>query len=60
MAFVKQCDRCKKIYKNITCECKLYDVEPDVRIILDKGEGKTYDLCPECVEKVIKFVEDEE
>lgn len=60
MAFVKQCDRCKRIYKDITCECKFYDVEPDVRIISDKGEGKTYDLCPECVKKVIELVEGKE
>lgn len=54
MACAKKCDRCGKLYEELSCV-------PDIRVIEYKhpyGDYR-YDFCPECQKKLEEFLKGE-
>lgn len=51
----KKCDRCKRYYDKQDCShhINVYNLE------WRGGCGESFDLCPECMKKLVKWLKDE-
>lgn len=63
MADAKQCDGCKKFYnpRNDTHRPSMYgSYIQGMKFFGDHGVISVYDLCEECTDKLVKFMNNEE
>ena len=55
MSDAKRCDRCGAFYAHPAWDKRPMQVFMDER----RGDGKRYDLCPDCERKLVNWLKDE-